>query len=140
MGNSESSSNDNSGMNDHCYNVGYEHGSMTSEPDIIGDAIEAFPCTLNDSSNRSYSEGYEHGMAGVSSGDSYESSSYPSDNSGNNDSHDYNRPTLHNHNINSIVDKSVKQVVKHDVNNLASVPISQTQIDNYCIPQGFKFE
>ncbi len=64
MGNDNSSeSNDNSGMNDHCYNVGYSAGKGDNlNPDPVGDGINAFPCTLNESTNSSYAQGYVDGM------------------------------------------------------------------------------
>ena len=48
---SDSGSDSNSGMNEHCYQVGYEHCSPSSEPDAIGDGIDAAPCTFNEDSN-----------------------------------------------------------------------------------------
>ena len=78
MGNESSSEgNDNSsGMNEYCYQTGFDHGSDASFDvmngnDPIGDALAAAPCTLNSSYNESYAQGYVDGnrMSGVSSGD-----------------------------------------------------------------------
>lgn len=63
MGNegSRDDSNDNPGLNEHCYNVGFDHATSTT-PDPIGDGIDAFPCTTNENANASYGQGYVDGM------------------------------------------------------------------------------
>ena len=62
MGNNSSTSN--KGLNEHCYNVGYSHGSNTGglHPDAVGDGIEAAPCTTNDEANKAYAKGYVDAM------------------------------------------------------------------------------
>lgn len=53
-----------SGLDSYCYSAGYDHGSGSrgAEPDSIGESIEAAPCTLSESANSSYAEGYRDGM------------------------------------------------------------------------------
>ena len=80
MGNSNNTSDKISGLNSHCYNTGFDHGSMSLHSDIVGDAISAGPCTINDSANQSYARGYMDGMktsgtSGVSAGENNETPS-----------------------------------------------------------------
>lgn len=69
-------------MNEHFWNVGYSHATST-DIDPVGEGIDAFPCTLSESANAAYADGYVTGMsgsnpiAGVSSGEGYSHSSYP---------------------------------------------------------------
>ena len=74
MGNSDSSSgggSSGSGLNDHCYQVGYEHGSQSTNPDPVGDGLAAAPCTITKEANAAYARGYTDamGVSGVNSGD-----------------------------------------------------------------------
>lgn len=50
------------GMNQHCYNTGYDHGCPSTKSDVVGDAMAAFPCTLKESTNRCYAQGYTDAM------------------------------------------------------------------------------
>lgn len=61
------------GLNAHCYNVGYDHGSMSTDPDPVGEGISSAPCTTTIDANKSYAKGYTDGMkaSGVNSGDGY---------------------------------------------------------------------
>lgn len=63
MGNSESSGS-NSGLNEYCYNTGYDHGKISTNlhPDAISDSLAAAPCTYNKNANESYARGYTDGM------------------------------------------------------------------------------
>ena len=46
-----------SGLNDHCYQVGYEHGSQSTNPDPVGDGLAAAPCTITKEANAAYARG-----------------------------------------------------------------------------------
>jgi hypothetical protein len=79
-GGSSSSSSSEPGLNTHCYNVGYDHGSMSTNPDPVGDGISAAPCTTTDGANKAYAKGYTDAMkasdiSGVNSGDGYSQTS-----------------------------------------------------------------
>jgi hypothetical protein len=45
------------GLNEHCYRTGYDHSKISREPDAIGEAISAMPCTTNENANRCYGQG-----------------------------------------------------------------------------------
>ena len=47
----------NAGLNQYCYNLGYQHCSPSINPDPVGEGIEAFTCSLKDSSNKYYGQG-----------------------------------------------------------------------------------
>lgn len=69
MGNDSSKGSDsgNKGLNEHCYNVGYNHASSgKTDPDPIGHGIDAAPCTWSSSANSSYAKGYTDGMSSSS--------------------------------------------------------------------------
>ncbi|ARF10699.1 hypothetical protein Hokovirus_2_226 [Hokovirus HKV1] len=83
----------NNGLNEYCYSVGFDHGSLSINPDPIGEGISAMPCTTNENANQSYYNGYLDAMvsSGISSGDSYENNNiYPDNN---------NQATTENNNI-----------------------------------------
>lgn len=68
MGNDSSRDNDkvcygkdSFGLNEYCYNTGYDHATNSS-PDPIGDAIDVAPCTTNQNANKCYGDGYVAGM------------------------------------------------------------------------------
>ena len=79
------SDNSNNGLDQHCWNVGYEHGSsgidVMSGPDLMGEGLDAFPCTTRDSAAKSYGEGYQTGVnvrdggnSGVNAGNQFDGS------------------------------------------------------------------
>jgi hypothetical protein len=119
MGNSDSVSNS-EGLNEYCYNTGYDHGSgkNTLNPDPIGDGISSLPCTLNKDANESYSKGY---VSGVNSGDEY-SKSNDFIFSNNNNYHDYqtsnsNNLNSNNSNINNLNNNSNNNIIKKNDND-----------------------
>ena len=59
-----------SGLNEYCYNTGYDHGRGMSlhHPDPIGEGISVLPCHINDNANKCYTKGYTDGMSGHSVG------------------------------------------------------------------------
>ena len=61
-GNSNAGRSNNSGLNQHCYNVGYDHAT-TRDIDPVGQGIDAFPCTTNENANKAYAKGYTDGIA-----------------------------------------------------------------------------
>lgn len=86
-GSSEGGGNDNSnsGLDQHCWNVGYEHGSsgidIMSGPDLMGEGLDAFPCTTRDSAAKAYGDGYQTGVnvrdggnSGVNAGNGFDGS------------------------------------------------------------------
>jgi len=66
-GTSSNSGSDNPGLSTHCYSIGYEHGSMSTDPDPIGDGIAAAPCTLTKETNDAYAKGYVDAMHATNS-------------------------------------------------------------------------
>lgn len=59
-----------SGLNEYCYNTGYDHGRGMSltDPDPVGEGISALPCRTNDRANQCYTKGYTDGLSGRSVG------------------------------------------------------------------------
>lgn len=98
-GNDGNNDNARCGIDEHCYNVGYDHGSnsdVKNNDDLVGEGLEAFPCTLSDHASKAYGEGYVDGVnnrdgtsyngVGISSGDhSSSNGSYPNGSNGNED-------------------------------------------------------
>jgi len=60
------------GLNQHCYNTGFDHGSKSISPDPVGEGIASFPCTLRKNANDCYAKGIMDAryQSGVSAGDS----------------------------------------------------------------------
>jgi hypothetical protein len=56
------SSRDKPGLNQYCYQTGYDHATNnSSEPDPVGEGIAAAPCTTNSGASKSYGRGFSDG-------------------------------------------------------------------------------
>ena len=53
------------GMQEHCYQVGFDHASPNVDingPDVVGDALDVLPCQWSETNHQAYTQGFINGL------------------------------------------------------------------------------